>query len=396
MLRDGIREVISPFKCTTLNDLLSRARVREADLLRKKNKEVKEVKRKIKFRDRDAKKHKHDQGRKSGGTQNMTPCKKCHKTHLGICRANMPGCYKCSALNHMSKDCKKPMIFKNLSTPPNKLPLLLEVELPDSKVVIVSKVYRDVEIEIDDSYFKIDLIPIMLGVFDIVIGMDWLDKYDANILCSQKLVRVVNPQGREINIYRDRMKGDLKLCSVMKARKYLSRGCYAFIAYVIDTKFEKKRVEDVPIVNEFLDVFPKDLSDSAKIKAVMNWQTPKDVGEIRSFLGLADYYRRFIQDFSKIASSLTKLTKKNTPFVWGEEQEEAFVTLRRKLCETPILVLPEGTEDMVVYSDASYFGLGCVLMQRGKVIAYASRQLKKHEENYPTHDLEFVVVVFAL
>ncbi|GJY70296.1 putative reverse transcriptase domain-containing protein [Tanacetum coccineum] len=103
--------------------------------------------------------------------------------------------------------------------------------------------------------------------------------------------------------------------------------------------------------------------DPTKIEAVMNWQTPKDVGKIRSFLGLAGYYRRFIQDFSKIASSLTKLTKKNTPFVWGEEQEEAFVTLRKRLCETPILVLLEGTEDMVVYSDASYSGLGCVLMQ---------------------------------
>ncbi|GJU86560.1 retrotransposon protein, putative, ty3-gypsy subclass [Tanacetum coccineum] len=104
----------------------------------------------------------------------------------------------------------------------------------------------------------------------------------------------------------------------------------------------------------------------------------------------------FIQDFSKIASSLTKLTKKNAPFVWGEEQEEAFVTLRKKLCETPILILPDGIEDMVVYCDASYSGLGCVLMQRGRVIAYASRQLKKHEENYPTHDLEFAAVVLAL
>ncbi|GJY49100.1 putative reverse transcriptase domain-containing protein [Tanacetum coccineum] len=80
----------------------------------------------------------------------------------------------------------------------------------------------------------------------------------------------------------------------------------------------------------------------------------------------------------------------------GEEHRRRICTLRRKLCETPILVLPDGTEDMVVYCDASYFGLGCVLMQRGKVIAYASRQLKKHEENYPTHDLEFAAVVFAL
>ncbi|GKE96988.1 putative reverse transcriptase domain-containing protein, partial [Tanacetum coccineum] len=112
--------------------------------------------------------------------------------------------------------------------------------------------------------------------------------------------------------------------------------------------------------------------------------------------GLAGYYRRFIQDFSKIASSLTKLTKKITPFVWGKEQEEAFDTSQNKLCEAPILVLLEGTEDMVIYSDASCFGLGCVLMQKGKVIAYASRQLKKHEENYPTRDLEFAAVVFAL
>ncbi|GJU19323.1 putative reverse transcriptase domain-containing protein [Tanacetum coccineum] len=453
MLRDDIREVISPFKCTTLDDILSRARVREADLLRKKNKEAKETKRKIEFGDRDAKKPKHDQGRKGGGTQIKTPCKKCHKTHLGVCRANLSGCYKCGALNHISKDCQKPMILcyncnqlghklnecsnpkaieakplksvkeekvekagipnptarvymmateedkvkpdvvtgtilvnskparvlydsgasvsfvsyefsKNLSIPPNKLPFPLEVEIAIDKVVVVSNVYREVEIEIDDSVFRIDLIPIMLGVFDIVISMDWLDKYNANILYSQK--------------------------------RYLSRGCHAFMAHVINTNFEKKSVEDVPIVNEFLDVFPEELlgipperqvefqidlipgatpiaktlyrlapsevkelrSDPAKIEAVMNWQAPKNVGEIRSFLSLAGYYRRFIQYFSKIASSLTKLTKKNASFKWGEEQEEAFVTLRRKLCETPILVLPNGTEDMVVYCDASYVGLG--------------------------------------
>ncbi|GKD62335.1 putative reverse transcriptase domain-containing protein, partial [Tanacetum coccineum] len=136
--------------------------------------------------------------------------------------------------------------------------------------------------------------------------------------------------------------------------------------------------------------------DLAKIEAVINWQAPKNVGEIRSFLGLAGYYRRFIQDFSKIGSSLTKLTRKKHVFCMGEEQEEAFVTLRKKLCEAPILFLSKGIKDMVVYSDASYSGLGCVLMQHGKVIAYASRKLKKHEENYSTHDLEFATMVFAL
>ncbi|GJW94811.1 hypothetical protein Tco_0174483 [Tanacetum coccineum] len=113
---------------------------------------------------------------------------------------------------------------------------------------------------IDDSVFKIELIPIVLGAFDIVIGMDWLDKYNANILCSRKLVWVVNPQGRGIIIYGDKRKGEFKLCSMMKAKKYWSRGCQAYMAHVIDTNFEKKSVKDVPVVNEFLDVFPEDLS----------------------------------------------------------------------------------------------------------------------------------------
>ncbi|KAJ9560732.1 hypothetical protein OSB04_005892 [Centaurea solstitialis] len=136
--------------------------------------------------------------------------------------------------------------------------------------------------------------------------------------------------------------------------------------------------------------------DPAKIEAVMNWEIPKAPIEIRSFLGLAGYYRRFIQDFSKIAVPLTRLTKKSEPYVWGYEQQMAFDTLRKKLCEAPVLTLPEGVEDMTVYCDASRLGLGCVLMQRGRVIAYASRQLKPHEANYPTHDLELAAVVFAL
>ncbi|KAJ9557882.1 hypothetical protein OSB04_012496 [Centaurea solstitialis] len=136
--------------------------------------------------------------------------------------------------------------------------------------------------------------------------------------------------------------------------------------------------------------------DPAKIEMVMNWETPKTPTEIRSFLGLAGYYRQFIQDFSKIAVPLMRLTRKSEPFVWGAEQEASFDTLRRKLCEAPVLTLPEGVEDLTVYCDASYHGLGCVLMQRGRVIACASRQLKTHEVNYPTHDLELAAVVFAL
>ncbi|GJY36214.1 reverse transcriptase domain-containing protein [Tanacetum coccineum] len=134
----------------------------------------------------------------------------------------------------------------------------------------------------------------------------------------------------------------------------------------------------------------------SKIEAVKNWKAPRTLTEVRSFLGLAGYYRRFIEKFSKIAKSLTILTQKSKTFDWGEEHELAFQTLKDKLCNVPILALPDGPEDFVVYCDASGIGLGCVLIQRGKLIAYASRQLKIHEKNYTTHDLELGAVVFAL
>ncbi|GKD76076.1 putative reverse transcriptase domain-containing protein [Tanacetum coccineum] len=102
---------------------------------------------------------------------------------------------------------------------------------------------------------------------------------------------------------------------------------------------------------------------------------------------------RFIENFSKIAKPFTLLTQKNKTYVWGDEQDEAFRILKEKLCNALVLALPDGPDDFVVYYDASKQGFGCVLMQRGKVIAYASRQLKKHEKNYTTHDLELGAVV---
>ncbi|GJU14114.1 putative reverse transcriptase domain-containing protein [Tanacetum coccineum] len=136
--------------------------------------------------------------------------------------------------------------------------------------------------------------------------------------------------------------------------------------------------------------------DPSKIEAVKNWKAPRTPTKVRSFLGLVGYYRRFIENFSKIAKSLNILTQKCKTFDWGEEQELAFQTLKDKLCNAPVLTLPDGPEDFMVYCDASEIGLGCVLMQRGKVIAYASRQLKIYEKNYTTHDLELGAVVFAL
>ncbi|RVW78377.1 Transposon Ty3-G Gag-Pol polyprotein [Vitis vinifera] len=132
--------------------------------------------------------------------------------------------------------------------------------------------------------------------------------------------------------------------------------------------------------------------DPGKVDAVANWRRPSTVTEIRSFLGLAGYYRRFIEGFSKIALPLTKLTQKGVKFEWSDDCECSFQELKNRLVSAPILTIPSGSGGFVVYSDASHQGLGCVLMQHGRVVAYASRQLKPYERNYPTHDLELAAV----
>jgi hypothetical protein len=136
--------------------------------------------------------------------------------------------------------------------------------------------------------------------------------------------------------------------------------------------------------------------DPGKVETVSNWQQPTNVSEIRSFLGLAGYYRRFIEGFSMIARPMTELLKKEKKFNWTESCERSFQELKKRLTTAPVLTPPDIQRDFVVYCDASRQGLGCVLMQNGKVVAYASRQLKPHEQNYPTHDLEFAAVVHAL
>ena len=108
---------------------------------------------------------------------------------------------------------------------------------------------------------------------------------------------------------------------------------------------------------------------------------------------MARYYRRFVEGFSTLAAPLTALTKKDQKFEWTDKYERSFQELKRRLTSAPILVLPTDDMDFTIYCDASKIGLGAVLMQNGRVIAYASRQLKIHEKNYPTHDLELATAV---
>ncbi|CAA7059450.1 unnamed protein product [Microthlaspi erraticum] len=136
--------------------------------------------------------------------------------------------------------------------------------------------------------------------------------------------------------------------------------------------------------------------DPAKIEAIRDWPRPSSATEIRSFLGLAGYYRRFVKGFATMAQPMTKLTGKDVPFIWSAECEESFSQLKEMLTTTPVLALPEPGKPYMVYTDASGIGLGCVLMQEGRVIAYASRQWQGSERNRPTHDLELGAVIFAL
>jgi hypothetical protein len=136
--------------------------------------------------------------------------------------------------------------------------------------------------------------------------------------------------------------------------------------------------------------------DPDKVKDVLDWMPPTTVSEIQCFLRLAGYYRRFKKEFSKIAKPMTKLLEKNKAFEWTSECQASSEELKKCLTSAPVLVLSDLTKKFNIYCDTSRRELGCVLMQEGQVVCYASRQLRKHKANYPTHDLELATVVHAL
>nr|GFB01651.1 hypothetical protein [Tanacetum cinerariifolium] len=166
-------------------------------------------------------------------------------------------------------------------------------------------------------------------------------------------------------------------------KPYLDKFVIVFIDDIlIDSKSEEEHEVHLKTI---LDLLKKEKLYAKFLKCEFWLKEVRFLGHVVNRDG---YYRRFIENFSKIAKPLTMLTQKNKTYVWGDKQDEAFRILKEKLCNATVLVLPDGPNDYVVYCDASKQGFGCVLMQRGKVTAYASRQLKTHENNYTTHDLE--------
>jgi hypothetical protein len=136
--------------------------------------------------------------------------------------------------------------------------------------------------------------------------------------------------------------------------------------------------------------------DPSKVQDVLSWNAPMSIDDIRSFLGLAGYYRRFIEGFLKISKPMTELLEKDKKFKWASTCEASFQELKKRLKIAPILVMPDMEKLFSIYCDASGQGLGCVLMQDSHMVAYASHQLRKSEAHYLTHDLELATVVHAL
>ncbi|GJX08209.1 putative reverse transcriptase domain-containing protein [Tanacetum coccineum] len=224
------------------------------------------------------------------------------------------------------------------------------VKLADGRVSEANTILRGCTLGLLGHPFNIDLMPVELGSFDVIIGMDWLANHHAVIICDEKIVRI--PYGDEVLI--------------VQCAAPMERALYRLAPSKLQ-EFEEEHPEHLKLILKFL----KKEELYAKFSKCEFWLT-------------------------KIAKPMTKLTQKSMKFDWTEKAEVAFQLLKHKLYSAPILALPEGSENFVVYYDASHKGLGAVQMQREKVIAYTSRQLMIYEKNYTTHELELRAVVFAL
>nr|GEY01822.1 reverse transcriptase domain-containing protein [Tanacetum cinerariifolium] len=241
----------------------------------------------------------------------------------------------------------------------------------------------------------IDLMPIELGTFDVVIGMDWLVKPDTVIVCGKKVVHIP-VKNKTLVVEGDRGTSRLKVISCIKARKYIERGHQLFVAHVTKKEPKEKHLEEVQVIQNFPEVFPDDLPGMPPPRQVefrIELSKEEHGEHLKTILELlkkeklyakfskCDFWLESVQFLSHVIDSKgvyvdpakieaiknwatpTTPTEKNKRYELGTEEEEAFQLLKQKLCCTPILALPKGTKDFVVYYDASLKGVGAVLMQ---------------------------------
>ncbi|XP_071707942.1 uncharacterized protein [Rutidosis leptorrhynchoides] len=527
-LNPEINEFIDLSACKTLADMIDKALNQERDLMKKvamKRTADLEVTckslspKKAKYDSRSFQKSKPPFKVGKSGTKEVKACPKCGKYHFRECKAGTNACYKCRKVGHKAEghflaDCheyKKDMqkgevknvIKKEKDTGAYKpKPRIYQITTDEAKeshdvvssTFIVNSMHANImfdsgasrsfvsfnfckSLNVPMSKLKHPLDVEVVGDKTVLVN----DVYRGCNIVGDLVSQEDGPRtsaGKVIRIHRERAKHAIPICTYAKVKRSLSHGCQAFLAHVVDNTMVIPEISKIPVVNEFLEVFPNELPgvpperevefridlipgaipiantpyrlapsgmkemmtqlqelldkvkkseeehaghlrqlletlkqarlyakfskcefwlrevqflghvindrgiqvDPANVEAVTKWEPPLNPSEIRSFLGLAGYYRRFIQDFSKIATPLTKLMRKGVSWKWEDKQERAFQTLKEKHVQASVLVLSEGNDDMVVYCDASKQGLGCIIMQRGKVIAYASCQLKPHEK----------------
>nr|AAK38383.1 hypothetical protein [Arabidopsis thaliana] len=265
-----------------------------------------------------------------------------------------------------------------------------------------------IPVSIKGIEMPVDLIIIPLEKHEVILGMDWLGKYKATLNCHRGKVRFER-EGGKLEFQGIRPASGKLVVSAVQAERMLRNGREAYLATITTTDGgTSSELEDIPVAKDFADVFqslswvPPDRSDPFKAPYRM---APPEMAELKKQLD--DLLEKgFIQPSSSPwGAPVLFVKKKDGSFRLCidyrginrvTECEKSFAKLKNMLTSAPVLVLPEADEPYVVYTDASITGLGCVLMQREKVIAYASRQLRKHEGNYPTHDLEMAAVIFAL
>ncbi|GKB83382.1 putative reverse transcriptase domain-containing protein [Tanacetum coccineum] len=345
------------------------------------------------------------------------------------------GCFECGALGHFKRDCPKlknkdggngnaqGWVYAvgnaekrgNASGNPDANVVTencYDVELADGKLVGIDTIIRGCTLNFLDHPLNIDLMPVELGSFDVIIATEKNLVGVSMSKAQQYMAKGFQELSEQLQELSD--KGFIRpVPHLGEPRSYSSKRRMGRSGCASTTDITARvREQDIPKTTfrtryghyEFQGYCHlTDKIAPAVFMDLMN-EMRKEHGRSSQHFGialrkrgcLAGYYRWFIEGFSKIAKSITKLAQKGIKFDWGEKEENAFQLIKQKLCSAPILGLPEGSENFVVYCDASHKGLGVVLMHREKVIAYASRQLKVHEKNYTTHDLELGSVVFAL
>ncbi|KAI3742549.1 hypothetical protein L1987_60234 [Smallanthus sonchifolius] len=311
------------------------------------------------------------------------------------------GCFECGDPKHFRKDCPR---LKNRN----------DNQARGRAFVMGAGDARQ------DPNIVTDLLLVDLGSFDVVIGMDWLSKNHAEIVCFEKIVQIPLPIGEVLSIQGEKSGVTLRMINCMKARaapvaqspyrlapskmqelsnqlqELLDKGFIRpsfspwgapedhehHLKLILEllsnenlyAKFSKCEfwIREVHFLGHVIN--KKGIHvDPSKIEAIKNWEAPKTPTEVRQFLGLAGYYRRFIENFSKIALPLTTLTQKEKKYDWSDKQESAFQLLKQKLCSAPILSLPEGINNFVVYCDESHQGLVVFALKIWRHYLYGTR-----------------------